>query len=351
MKKLFLCLLVFALTQSFASADASDRDEAARTFRSKAMDYQAGLALRPPVSKDAPSAGFGAGPLVLVMVPEFHYTSTQATKGTIDGHRFKMDSGHSETGSFLVTGTKPLTDVFSLGFFYQYAMGTYKGGLMVADLPVLSGASDVRVNSHVIGILGNFNFAQYGRLETSLLQVFEDFSGNETVVSPGGPDTQSQNDFKDRATSLMAWYMLDFQASPSVTLTPYLGWRSIYVVLKNQTDWANNPDDRVDSHAWTHLGTAGLKATWHAGLLSLNARLGVNRRISKNDVPGFTSRATAPGVAHLGWNNSWDRNLVSWGAGLGYVVPEIFVFEIGYNGFAGSDTSAHTFNLAAIFPF
>ncbi|MDR1297658.1 MAG: hypothetical protein LBO05_09885 [Deltaproteobacteria bacterium] len=361
---LFALCLVLAGLSSSASA-AGDRSDLSRRIRSMSLDYQAREALRsldglpqaPGAGLDqAPNAGWGAGPLAVVIVPEFHYTRTAASDGDVGGGTtLYTRSGHSETGSFLFTATKPITDMFSLGFFYQFALGKYTGGMMVPDEGGLASESDVHVTAHVLGVLGNFNLGSYGRLETSVLEAFDSYGGSETQIVPalGIVDSRAQDAFSDRVLSLMAFYVNDFKVGENFTLSPYLGWRSVYVVIVGQTDWSSQArGDLLPNHdAWAHLATGGLKGTWSLGRLNVTARLGANYRVSKDDIPGFASRAVAPGVAHLGWNNNWNRAIGTWGLGFSYVFPEICVLDVGYNGFAGADTSAHNIAAALVFPF
>jgi hypothetical protein len=332
---------------------AAERSDMGRSLQRMALTAASEKFLELEKGRQAPSAGFGAGPLVIVVVPEFHYSHHGAILGNVgNGVVLKSRSGHSQTGSVVFTATKPLTDLFSLGFFYQYAYGSYSGGLMTPDLPNLDGHSEVNVNAHVVGLLGNFNLGSYGRLETSVLQAFDSYSGQGTMLNNGVPAlTRSYTGTSDRVTSLMAFYVNDIPVSESLTLSPYLGWRTVYVVLANQIDWQDPIAHLPNSDAWAHLLSGGLKATYSAGPWTLYGRLGTNYRVSRSDIPGFSSRAVSPGIAHLGWMTSWARTIGTWGIGFSYTIPEVGILDVGYNGFAGQDVGVHSLSVTAIFPF
>jgi hypothetical protein len=355
-----LSSLILGLCLALAvPASALDRQETKyQAVQRAASDYQLAYARNQLNGESAPSAGFGTGPLVVVMVPEYHFVDHGALVGNVGDNTFLQSrSGSSHTASFTFTATKPLTDVISLGFFYQYVYGSYSSGLTVpVDIPGVAdfdGTSKVHVNAHVVGVLANFNLGNFGRLETSLLQAFDTYGGSETVITNGTPDTRSADGFSDRVSSLMAWWIKDIPINETLTLSPYLSWRTVYVVLVGQNDWQSTvPGTKLgNSHAWAHLASGGLKATWTSGLWTVTGRLGANYRVSKADVPGFSSRAVAPGVAHLGWHTSWDRTIATAALGVGYVIPESCILDLSYNGFLGADTNAHSLSFAAIFPF
>jgi hypothetical protein len=357
MRKTALIALMTLLTACASPALAGGRDGVRHDLRNAALDYQARLAAS---NEPAPAAGLGVAPVIIILAPGFDYATHGAVVGVVGGTDLKSRRGHSETGSLTFRAIKPLTPVVSLGFFYQIAYGDYSGGLMVPahDLPngfSFDGWSDVHIVSNVVGLTADFNIGSFGKIETAFLAAFETFGGWETMTTPSPVhplDTRSADSFQDRVGSLTAFWSKDIEAG-GVTLTPYLGWRSVNVVLINQTDW-NSPDGTVfdDTSSWAHLGAAGLKANWHFGPWSLSGRLGVNHRFSKSDIPGYASRAMASGgVTHLGWQVGWDRTVASWGLGLGYVIPGTCVIDLAYNGQAGEDTSAHTLGLGLIFPF
>jgi hypothetical protein len=292
--------------------------------------------------------------MIIIVAPGFDYYDHGAISGIVGDTALKSRSGHGEAGSLTFRAIKPFSDLFSFGFFYQIAYGSYSGGLMVPATggpPGFSfdGWSDVHVVANVVGLTADFNFGTYGKLETAVLGAFESFGGSETMLSPGGLHTFSADSFQDRIFSLTGFYSKDFDLG-GVTLTPYLGWRSVHVVLINQTDYEHDTL-LPNSSSWSHFGATGLKATWHFGPWGLTGRLGVNHRFSKGDVPGWASRAMAPGVTHLGWQVAWDRTVPSWGLGVSYVIPGSCIIDVGYNGLAGPDTQAHSLALGLIFPF
>ena len=346
-----------ALTLALASASAAlaaGREDAYRSVRQAAMDSRAKALYE---GSETPAAGEGPGaPLVIIIVPAFDFAAHGAIEGTVGDVRLKSRKGRSEAASLTFMAQKPL-GAATLGFFYQLAYGSYSGGLMVpasGGPPGFSfdGWSDVRVVSNVAGITADFQLGALGKLETAFLGAFESYGGMETMTTPNPAhplDSRRADSFQDRVASITGFWSKDFQAGPAA-LTPYVGWRSVKVTLINQTDWPNG-GFLPDSSSWAHLGAAGVKGVWHLGRLSVTGRLGVNHRFSKSDIPGWASRAMAPGVTHLGWQVGWDKTVASWGLGVGWVIPGTMILDFGYNGQAGGDTSAHTLSAGLIFPF
>jgi hypothetical protein len=346
-------LAVCALLIIAAPAAADGPAQIGRDLRGAVMDYQARILAS---GDQAPSAGVGAAPVVIILAPGFDYAGHGAIDGIVGNTRLKSRSGHSEAVSLTFRAIKPLTEVLSLGFFYQIAYGQYSGGLMV---PVegppgfsFDGWSSVNVVSNVVGLTADFKLGSFGTLETAFLAAFENFGGSETSTTPNPfhpIDTRSASSFQDRVASITGFWSKDVEAG-GVTLTPYLGWRSVRVQLINQTAWQGD-GFLPKSASWAHFGAAGLKGVWHFGQWSVSGRLGVNHRFSKSDIPGWASRAMAPGVTHLGWQVAWDKTVASWGLGVGYVMPGTCIIDIGYNGLAGKDTNAQALSVGLIFPF
>jgi hypothetical protein len=336
--------LMFMAISSLALAGPGDgRDGQFRKIAAEAMARRA--------LNTAPAAGDGGSAWTIALIPEFHYTHHGGYKTRLGGTDLKSDGGTGKTVSFVLTGTRPLTDYFTIGFIYQYAYSDYRGGLLTPDLPIMGGRSDINATSHMIGLLANFDFKEYGRLETSIAEAWDIYNGSETMSVNGAEEKRSVHSFDDRVFSFLTWYSLDFSLSQNWKLSPYLGWRSVHVVLNGQNDWGGPAGSTSDDSAWAHLASLGLKASYQSGLWGFYGRAGVNHRVSRDDIPGLSSRAVAPGVTHLAFMTSFDRTIGTWGLGLNYVIPGKVVFDLGYNGFAGSDINGHTVTLAAVFPF
>jgi hypothetical protein len=308
------------------------------------------------LQKAAPAAGDegdGRAGVVINIVPEFHYAKHGDLNTTLSNTDLKSSSGDSSTGSLLFTASKEITETFSLGLFYQLIYMDYSGGMFVpVDPPGLDGRTEVKGTAHVLGLTSDVNLQQYGKLNLSLLQDFETYNGDETMIgNPDNPlDTRSLDDFKVRVTSLMGWYELPCSLNESWTVTPYAGWRSVYAVASNQNDFSPGGTTK-DSHQWVHLVSGGLTFDYRQGPLGLNFRAGVNHRVSSDDVPGLTSRAVSPSTVHLGYNTYMDRTMATYGVGLNYAINPNMVVAVGYDGAAGADVTLHKGYLALVFPF
>ncbi|MDR1167177.1 MAG: autotransporter outer membrane beta-barrel domain-containing protein [Deltaproteobacteria bacterium] len=347
MRKRFLLSLAMGLVLGLSgTALANKSPERRKAMRDLSYEAQAQRAW------SSPAAGDGEKKSSWVFIPEFHFSHHGNLKTTLNGSALKSDSGHSTVGSFTVIASKPFTDWFTLSFMYQYGYSNYDGGLLTPDIDGFGGSSDIDVTAHLMGFVSNFEFPTVGKIEFSLLMVWDIYDGAETIVYPGGAtETRSVDQFDDRLISFLVWWDKDFPLAESWTIDPYLGWRSVHVVLKDMNDWQGAPGDYYSDSAWTHLLSGGVKLKYGAFPWGFTARVGANRRVTKNDVPGYASRAQAPGVVNLGWMTSWDRTVVSWGAGVSYVAPDVAVVELGYNGAAGADTNYHTLSLTLVVPF
>lgn len=341
----FLILTILCFSLSTGSPLEAGQDKAkGELIRSLAPRYAAKLAA-------APSAGEPASRQVDVsIIPEYHFSSHKNLQSVIGGTALKSDSGRSSVFTLLFQATKPLTDWFKLSFVYQYGYAEYTGGLLVPDLPGFGGTSDIEVDAHLVGLVGDFSFKKLGNFQLSVMEVWDIYRGTETMIYPGGAtESRSVNSFDDRVFSLLTWWDKPFDLNDSWIIDPYIGWRSVKVDLMDMNDWANG--GLYDSSSWTHLVAGGLKFIYNADLWSLTTRVGAHHRINKDDIPGYTSRAVAPGAVNLGFMTSWDRTVLSWGLGLVRAFPEVCVIVLGYNGAAGEKTNFHTFSLVLDFPF
>jgi hypothetical protein len=321
--------------------------ERERAFRNLMLE-SGKLALHPP------SSGAGPPEWTFAVIPEFDYVSHSDVAGVIDGVRLKRASGDSRTWAVTFVAGKRITDRFKLSFLYKYSYTSYRAGLVVPDMPTISGTADINLSSHLAGLVGNYASDCLGKFEVSLMEAWDLYDGKETfVVNAGGTtrvDERSADAFDDRVFSFIVWWDKDFPVSETVTLDPYLGWRTVQVVLNDMNDFTAPGAYKNDSST-THLASGGLKVKFDAGPLKLSVRAGVNRKITKNPIPGFASRAVAPGVINLGYMTCWDRTVATWGLGVGYVIPGKVAIDIAYNGAAGPETKLHTVTGAFVFMF
>ncbi|MDR1921788.1 MAG: autotransporter outer membrane beta-barrel domain-containing protein [Candidatus Adiutrix sp.] len=366
-KTALLCLTVIMMVWPLAaSAEQNGRDERAKSFTDAYFNAQK-VKYAEAMETAAPAAGEGPGGIVFLFIPEFHYSQHGDLSTTLSGTDLISSGGDAYSADFLLLAQKPISDLLTLGVTYQFTHLSYSGGLLVpaggvpaGGIDYFSGDSDIDVTSNLIGLDALLNFQAKGRLSLGLAQAWDIYNGNETFrthFADGtvAADRRSADAFKTRVTSLMAWYDVDVALNESWTLNPYLGWRSIYAVVSNQNlfaEPAGQPGSMTENDgSWAHLATLGLKLKYQADLFGFYVRGGLNHRVSSDDVPGFGSRAMAPGVVHLGYMVNFDRTVGSWGAGFNYVIPETCVIDFGYNGYAGSDLDAHTATMTLVFPF
>lgn len=363
MKKPALALAALLLMLTLpAPAPAGDRhqDDQRKTTTTVFFQKQADQLYG---AKAAPAAGGESSGVTFLFIPEFHYSSHGDLSTKLGGVGLKSSSGDASSIDFVLVGTKAVNDLVTVGLTYQLAFTSYSGGLLVPSAPLpgggyFSGKSDLDTISNLIGIDMTLNFKEKGRFNIGFAQAWDIYNGNETfrVHDPDGSlvrsDKRSADEFKTRVSSIMAWYDLDVPVNDCWTVNPYLGWRSIYAVASNQNVWdAPRGTKTGDDGEWAHLASAGLKLKYQAGLLGAYMRAGVNHRVSTDDIPGFGSRAMAPGVVHLGYLTNFDRTVGTWGLGLNYVIPEKFIIDFSYNGYAGSDVDVHSAIGTLVFPF
>ncbi|MDR2612626.1 MAG: autotransporter outer membrane beta-barrel domain-containing protein [Deltaproteobacteria bacterium] len=341
--------LALTLALGAGAALAADGGEYQRekAFRDLVLDYQ-------KAALHAPSGGDGGSGVSFVLIPEFNYVSHGDVTGTIEGTRLKMAGGDSKAYSLTFIAARQFTDWLKVSFLYEFSQTKYKGGLLVPDQPELSGRTDITNNAHLVGFVGNFTSRVLGNFEVSLMEAWDIYSGTETMVVDTGAgiaeDERSVGAFDDRVFSFIVWWDRDFPVNDSWKVDPYLGWRSVQVVLKGMNDFSPGGNLKDDS-SYTHIVSGGLKLKYSAGLMGFYVRAGVNHRITKDPIPGFSTRAVAPGVVNMGFMSGWDRTVASWGLGFSYVVPETVVIDLSYNGGAGSNIKLHTATAAFVFLF
>ncbi len=291
----------------------------------------------------------------LIIMPQFHHSRNSQANFKVGGDNLKMSKGHANGVSTTIIYNRRFTDLLSVAFMYEYAFMNVNGGMPMARDATDGGFEDSRWHSNVFGILPEFNFGKFGRLQLSYIAGFDRASGHERVVpeNVGNPtlvrsiDSQAVN-----VTSLMAWYEKDFNLGCSNwKLTPYAGWRSLYVVVKDANVWNQGPEVRSDSNLWAHLVSGGMKLSYQNGALGFNLRGGINHRTTHDDLPGYASRAVAPGVVHFSHRANMDRTIGSVGAAVSYAINERAIIGVGYDGTFGKDTTAHTATLSLVCPF
>ena len=288
-----------------------------------------------------------------VVIPQYFNSRNSSAKGKVGSTRLKLEKGRANGAGVTVAFNKKVNDVFSFGLMYEYAFMSVRGGMAFPESANVMARERSRWHSHVVGFLPEFNFGQFGKLQLSVIQGFDRANGSESIYPGGNRQRRDINDYGTNVTSLMAWYEKDFELGCGTgwKLTPYAGWRSLYVDVKDGNDWASAPGAKNDDNLWVHLVSGGVKVGYECGPFGLNFRGGVSHRTTHDDVPGYGNRAVAPGVVHFSHKANFDKTVGTVGAGISYAAHKRLVVSVGYDGFFGSDTSAHMGSLVFGIPF
>ena len=281
-----------------------------------------------------------------VVIPQYFNSRNSAAKAKMGSQHLKI--GASRANGMGVTNlyTRRVNDWFSFGLMYEYAFMAIRGGGVTLDDPTLRTTERSRWNSHVVGFLPEFNFGKWGKFSPSIIQGFDRAQGRTRNFVNGVYDSTGKVDGEGlNVTSLMGWYEKDFDFCNGWKLTPYAGWRSLYVVTKSDTP-AND-----DNNLWVHLVSGGMKVSYQKERFGFNLRGGISHRTSKDDIPGYGNRAVAPGVVHFSHRANLDKTVWAYGAGVNYAINKRAIVAAGYDGYAGKDTTAHIGSLSFIFPF
>lgn len=292
---------------------------------------------------------------VFVAIPQYFHSRNDNAKSKVGGNTLKMNKGHANGAGITVGYNRRVSDFFSFGLMYQYTFMDVRSGMAMPEAAHdagIQGREKSRWHSNVVGVLPEFNFSEFGKLQLSLIQGFDRGHGYEEI--PG--DRRDINGYGTNVTSLMAWYEKDFElgCDSGWKLTPYAGWRSLYVVVKDQNKFgvpAGTAGWRDDDNTWVHLISGGLKLSYQRGAFGFNVRGGVNHRNTHDDLPSYGNRAVAPGVVHFSHRANLDRTVGTVGAGINYAAHKRLIVSVGYDGLFGSDTSAHMGTLSFAIPF
>lgn len=288
----------------------------------------------------------------LIAFGQYFNSRNDGARFDIGGDKMKMRKSRANGAGATFIYNRVLGDWLSVAFMYEYAFLDVTGGAPAPEA-VYDAYEDTRYHSHVVGILPEFKLGALGKLQLSAIQGFDRASGAETMVFAAGaaPTTMDVDDYGTNVTSLMAWWEKDFAPGcGNWKLTPYAGWRSLYVVVKNQNDWQNNRH-YDDTNTWVHLASAGLKIGYQKDAFGISLRAGVNHRTTHDDIPGYGNRAVAPGVVQFSHRANLDKTVGTVGAGISYALGKRAIVGLQYDGYFGKDTSAHTGTVSFVFPF
>lgn len=299
--------------------------------------------------QDAPPAN------AFVVIPQYFHSRNDKAKFKVGNTRLRMSKGHANGSGVSLIYNRRISDFFSVALTYQYGFMNVDGGMAMDRYAPsnINGKERSRWHSHVVGIIPEFNFGEFGKLQLSAIQGFDRANGSESLYANGiRTERRDIDDYGTNVTSLMAWYEKDFQLGCSNwKFTPYAGWRSLYVVVKDANVWSAPQGTKNDDNLWVHLASGGFKLSYQTGAVGFNMRAGVSHRTTRDDVPGYGNRAVAPGVVHFSHRANLDKTVGSVGAGVNYVINKRAIMSVGYDGYFGKDTSAHMGTLSFILPF
>ena len=337
----FACIVAM-LAVAGLFADAAQAGERNRNGFTTEQYIQSQAALAQAKQAGPPSGAF-------VVIPQYFHSRNSKANFKALGSNLKMGKSSANGAGITAVFNKRVNDWFSGAVMYEYGVMNISGGTAYpAGTPITDAKEDQRFHSHVVGVLPEFNFQEYGKLQLSLIQGFDRASGHESV----GADKRDIDDYGLNVTSLMAWWQKDFQLGCSNwTISPYAGWRSLYVAVKDANVWTAPRGTKADDNLWVHLVSGGLKASYQNGAFGMSFRGGVNHRTTRDDIPGFGNRAVAPGVVHFSHRASMDKTVGAFGANVNYRVKENAQVGLGYDGMFGKDTSAHMGSLNFILAF
>lgn len=281
---------------------------------------------------------------------QYFNSRSKKAKLKYGSQRLEMAKGKSDGAGFSLVYNRKVNDYLDLGFMYQYTFMNVDSGYPVARGSGLGNKESSRWNSHSLGVMPKFDLGAYGRLQFGVLQSFDRAKGYEQREGPAGTFTRMNlKKYGHDVTSLTAWYEKDFQIGCNWKFTPYAGWNSRYVDVKDKNDFARNTT--YNDYYWVHLASGGLKLAYQQGAFGFNLRGGVSHRFSKNDVHGYGARAVAPGVLQYSHNANLDRTVGTAGAGVTYSFTKRAAMNLGYDGYFGKYTRSHTGTLSFTFAF
>jgi hypothetical protein len=346
MKKLMiLALCLGILGWSIPSVAYQTREDRDRSFQDMTYKALAAENSKNLIRKEAPSAGEGS-PMVVALVPEFSYSHH---KGFDDddgaGGRHKIQSGDSKLGSMALVLTKPLNDMWSVYFLYQYSYSDYDGGNWVGIDDRGRVDRTAHAYSNFIGLGTKFAHPVAGNFDFNIVEAWNDYKSSADYVAADGTVTPLGNaSYDDRLTSMILYWDKDFAVNENWTIDPYLGWRSVWAVV-------HTPDPAPNVRLWLHLASMGVKVKYNTGNLGVYFRGGYNYRVSDDDIADLATRAVAPGVLHHGWFASYDRSVATWGLGFNYNFGNGWFVDIAYNGMAGKVNYVHSGTAVVVLPF
>ncbi len=357
MKKVFVAALALVM---IAAATARAEDDAAGAEQEfSEVDYYKEFAkknltaaqARRPIAKVVPVCYYEEDEKpanTIAVVPQYYHSRNGEAYFKVNGNNLKMAKSRANGAGVTVAYSRRVADWLTLGLSYQNVFMNVSGGMAVPAAVAGPAQEDVRWRSNLVGASSTLALPGIGRLNLSVVQAFNRASGHEERSG----QIRGVDDYGTDVTSLMAWWEKDIPLGDGKwKITPYAGWRSLYLRISNANDWTGPAGAVSDSDDWVNLVSGGLKVSFQNGPLGVGLRGGVSHRTSTDDLAGFGNRAVAPGVVNVSHRANLDRTVGSVGASFSYAVNKRATIGVGYDGLFGSDTSAHMGSITVAFPF
>lgn len=358
-------LLCLAATLSWpGQGSAAEPREREQSLEQMNLRYQAEVAAE-AMKEGVPFSGekkLERNGYTILFLPKLLYVDNDALESMGDARSLKSGGGHTKGFGAGVLVFRKINDWATLGLAYDYVHAEYSGGATLFGGAVSSpqgeltfdGKSDERTDSHAFSLIFNSDLKDYGRFYLTLTQAFDYFDGQETQETwlNGARVASDQRDIDSRIrmTALTPFYELDFPLSDELTLVPYVGLNLTYTDNAGLNNFQTE-DGHLSTYSWTHFLLGGASLKYRQGLFGAHVRGGFSKTFYGDKIPGYVTRVLAPGVIQSGYNVDADKGVFSAGAGLSYVIPEVGVLGLDYNGVYGNNVQGHTATFSLVIPF
>lgn len=290
----------------------------------------------------------------VVVMPQLHYTKTDSKTRDVNGTLLKHGGGHSNGTGVNILARKQVNDFWSIGLMGFYADLDYSGSIFT--IPAAEGKSYQSAEAFMVGMVTSLDFKKFGKLNFVGAHTWNTFQGYEQATYGGGAfvDRRDLDDQTSTVLSLKLWYDLDLSVTDKFILTPYLGYRYMWLTADKLPDWqASATKGTYDWHDWTSFGTVGSKFRYKISpFTSVHARAGYTYRFRAEDRLGFAARFGEQSAGYMGWNVNMDRGSVTYGAGIDHVMPKRgMVLGLKYDGLNTTHVQSHMLTGTAVLMF
>ena len=350
MTRIFLaCFLALFISNTVVAAEAGSAKE--RMSAESASQIQ--MAKNQLDAAKAEQGGQKRPDTFVVVMPQAHYTKTESATRMVNGSMLKHGGGHSNGTAVNMLARKQVNDFWGIGLMAFYANIDYAGSIFT--IPAAQGKSYQSAEAYMIGVVSSFDFKKFGKLNFVGAHTWNTFQGYEQASYGGGAfvDRRDLDDQTSTVLSLKLWYDLDIPITDQFTLTPYLGYRYMWLTADKLPDWKGPGYATYDWHDWTSFGTAGSKFRYKISpFTSIHARGGYTYRFRSEDRLGFAARFGEQSAGYMGWNVNMDRGSVTFGAGIDHAMPKRgLVLGLKYDGFVSSHVESHMATATCVLMF